>query len=175
MCPPYNLPKCLYLIHTLVLQDLSIFVFHRFSYFNYTEEEGSDSLVNAMDTCTKMGRQGAKLTQVTSTEQFKIWHKDGNDNPVYIFLIQSEQATQCNKEPAPCYTACTQRRRFILTELLFLRNLYASYSITYLFFGINHRQIHRHIFGSKYYGIMMMNSLFTILKISLALHYGETS
>ena len=65
-------------------QVINIFVAHRFTDFNYTEERGTLSLVNAMDTCTKLGRAGAKLTEITSKEQFMIWHKQGNSNKVKL-------------------------------------------------------------------------------------------
>ena len=64
-------------------QVINIFVAHRFKDFNYTEGYAS-SLVNAMDTCTKLGRAGAKLTEIASIEQFKIWHKQGNNNKVKL-------------------------------------------------------------------------------------------
>ena len=62
-------------------QIINIFVSQKFRYFNYTEGV-TMSLLNAMDTCTKLGRAGANLTEITSKEQFKIWHKQGNNNKV---------------------------------------------------------------------------------------------
>ena len=64
-------------------EAISIFVAHRFLYFNFTDEY-EDSLVNAMDTCRKISRSGHNLTEITTKEQFKIWHQQGNNNQVSI-------------------------------------------------------------------------------------------
>ena len=76
LCSPHN-------------QALNIFVAHRFRHFNYTHKEGAASLVNAMDTCTKISREGNNLTEITSTEQFMIWHNSGNNNEVYLQTYHS--------------------------------------------------------------------------------------
>ena len=52
-------------------QALNIFVASRFEKFT-----------DANDTCNKISRSGTNLTEIKSMEQFRLWHKAGNNNKV---------------------------------------------------------------------------------------------